>query len=251
MTDQVAWTTRQLRGKKMFAIQWITANSTIFFAGRADHVIVYWGFHTGILTPCIDPTGELGHPNDEAIPDHSVVAVQATKYAFTSLHEGGSLHLWGKHFWGGKLPTTYERLFFSPKLPCGPCDLVSHSKWERQKLTIFMNLGEARFAGETVRQNYLLRSRITKSNKNKTQHDQGKVRHGTQAPPGQEPGARPIRGWRVPRKCNPHTVHLQPCSKIKLYELGAAQKLEGMLQEYNKSYGESNGFKPTTCHSLP
>ena len=76
--------------------------------------------------------------------------------------------------------------FFSPKLPCGPCDLVSHSEWERQKLTIFMNLGEARFAGETVRQSYLLRSRITKSNK--TQHDQGKARHGTQAPPGQEPG---------------------------------------------------------------
>ena len=54
---------------KLFAIQWITANSRIFFAGRADHVIVYWGFHTEILTPCIDPTGELGHLNDEANPN--------------------------------------------------------------------------------------------------------------------------------------------------------------------------------------
>ena len=36
-----------------------------------------------------------------------------------------------------------------------------------------MNLGEARFAGETVRRSYM--------------GDQGKARHGTQAPPGQEP----------------------------------------------------------------
>ena len=76
--------------------------------------------------------------------------------------------------------------FFSPKLPCGPCDLVSHSEWERQKLTIFMNLGEARFAGETVRQSYLLRSRITKSNKNTTRPGQGPPRH----PGSPRPGAR-------------------------------------------------------------
>ena len=50
-----------------------------------------------------------------------------------------------------------------------------------------MNLDEALFAGETVRQSYNLRSRITRSNKEQTkkpQQDQGKARHGTQAPPG-------------------------------------------------------------------
>ena len=51
------------------AIQWITANSTIFFAGRADHAIVYWGFHTGILTLCCYPAGELGHPKEYTRPD--------------------------------------------------------------------------------------------------------------------------------------------------------------------------------------
>ena len=68
-------------------------------------------------------------------------------------------------------------IIFSPKLPCGPCDLVSHSEWERQKLTIYMNLGEARFAGETVRQSYLLRCRITNKNKNTTRPGQGPPRN--------------------------------------------------------------------------
>ena len=53
---------------EVFAIQWITANSTIFFAGRADHVIAYWGLHTGILTPCFNPAGELGPPKDRTDP---------------------------------------------------------------------------------------------------------------------------------------------------------------------------------------
>ena len=69
--------------------------------------------------------------------------------------------------------TTTNQGFFFPR----SC-LVVHATWS----------GEARFAGETVRPNYLLRSRITKNNKTKTQHNQGKARHGTQAPPGQEPG---------------------------------------------------------------
>ena len=54
---------------ELIAIQWIAANSTIFFAGRADHAIVYWGFHTGILTPCCYPAGELGHPREYVGPD--------------------------------------------------------------------------------------------------------------------------------------------------------------------------------------
>ena len=40
----------------------------MFIAGRADHVIVYWGNHTGILTPCFDPAGELKCPEDDANP---------------------------------------------------------------------------------------------------------------------------------------------------------------------------------------
>ena len=55
------------------AIQWITANSTIFFAGRADHVIVYWGFHTGILYLCCYSAGELGHPKEYTRPDSQKV----------------------------------------------------------------------------------------------------------------------------------------------------------------------------------
>ena len=54
--------------KEVFAIQWLTANSTMFFAGRTDHVVVYWGCRTGILTPCFDPAGELGCPEDDANP---------------------------------------------------------------------------------------------------------------------------------------------------------------------------------------
>ena len=54
--------------KEVFAIQWLTANSTMFIVGRADHVIVYWGNHTGILTPCFDPAGELKCPEDDANP---------------------------------------------------------------------------------------------------------------------------------------------------------------------------------------
>ena len=50
-------------------IQWITANSTTFFAGRADHAIVYWGFHTGILYLCCYSAGELGHPKEYTRPD--------------------------------------------------------------------------------------------------------------------------------------------------------------------------------------
>ena len=100
------------------------------------------------------------------LPLYSVVAVQATKYAFTSLHEGGSLHSWGKHLWGGKLPTTYER--------------VTGAKEVQSTHSAFAAL----FEDQTV------------------------------------------RAW------------------------GSA-KAGGMLPEYNKSYGESNGFKPTTCHSLP
>ena len=50
--------------EELFAIQWIAANSTIFFAGRADHAIVYWGVHTGILIPCCSPAGDLGHPTE-------------------------------------------------------------------------------------------------------------------------------------------------------------------------------------------
>ena len=75
-------------------------------------------------------------------------------------------------------------LFFSPKLPCGPCDLVSHSEWEEQKLTIFMNLGEARFAGETVRRNIRLRSWITKSQQKTNK---------TRARPATEPRLPPAR----------------------------------------------------------
>ena len=39
----------------------------------------------------------------------NVLAVQASKYAFTSLHKGGVLHSWGENFYGGKLPTSCER----------------------------------------------------------------------------------------------------------------------------------------------
>ena len=68
--------------------------------------------------------------------------------------------------------------------------LVVHATWsviesEETKLTICMNLGEARFAGETVRRSYNLRSWITGSHQK--QPEQGTTRHGTQAPPGQEP----------------------------------------------------------------
>ena len=46
-----------------------------------------------------------------------------------------------------------------------------------------MNLGEARFAGETVRLSYIqLKMEHRSKDKN-----QGPARHGTQAPPGQEP----------------------------------------------------------------
>ena len=57
----------------------------------------------------------------------------------------------------------------------GPCDLVSHSEWERQlqvkqwDKTIYWDPGSLEA-------------------KTKTQHDQRKARHGTQAPPGQKPG---------------------------------------------------------------
>ena len=61
----------------------------------------------------------------------------------------------------------WSYLFFFPKLPCGPCDLVSHSEWERQKLTIFINLGDARFAGETVRRKSRLRSWTKKQQETK------------------------------------------------------------------------------------
>ena len=44
------------------------------------------------------------------LPLCNVLAVQASKYAFTSLHEGGVLHSWGEKFYGGKLPTPYKRL---------------------------------------------------------------------------------------------------------------------------------------------
>ena len=74
--------------------------------------------------------------------------------------------------------------FFFPKLPCGPCDLVSHSEWEEQKLTIFMNLGDARFAGETVRRNSRLRSWITKSQQKTNK---------TRARPATEPRLPPAR----------------------------------------------------------
>ena len=53
---------------ELYAVQWLTASSTIMFAGRADHAIVYWGFHTGILTPCCYPAGELGHPKEFTEP---------------------------------------------------------------------------------------------------------------------------------------------------------------------------------------
>ena len=43
-------------------------NSTMMFAGRADHAVIYWGFHTGILTPRFYPGGELGHLKDFTEP---------------------------------------------------------------------------------------------------------------------------------------------------------------------------------------
>ena len=55
--------------EELFAIQWIAANSTTILAGRADHAIVYWGVHTGILAPCCSPAGDLGHPNEVTEPD--------------------------------------------------------------------------------------------------------------------------------------------------------------------------------------
>ena len=74
----------------------IQATASAFVAIKCTGEIVTWG--------CPASGGAI------RLPLYSVVAVQATKYAFTSLHEGGSLHSWGQHFWGGKLPTTYERL---------------------------------------------------------------------------------------------------------------------------------------------
>ena len=75
--------------------------------------------------------------------------------------------------------------------------LAVHATWsdkesEKEKATIDMNLGEARFAAETVRRNYHYRSWITISNKNTTEpgHDpprnpgspqQGARRHGPEA----------------------------------------------------------------------
>ena len=74
----------------------IQATASAFVAIKCTGEIITWG--------CPESGGAL------RLPLYSVVAVQATKYAFTSLHEGGSLHSWGQHFWGGKLPATYERL---------------------------------------------------------------------------------------------------------------------------------------------
>ena len=55
------------------------------------------------------------------------------------------------------------------------------------KRTIFMNLGEALFAGETVRQSYKLRSKITRSNKPTTT-----------TRPGQGPPRNPGSPWPEP-----------------------------------------------------
>ena len=74
----------------------IQATASAFVAIKCTGEIVTWG--------CPASGGAI------RLPLYSVVAVQATKYAFTSLHEGGPLHSWGERFWGGKLPTTYERL---------------------------------------------------------------------------------------------------------------------------------------------
>ena len=93
---------------------------------------------------------------------------------------GGGVPLWHSEI----LARRCLDVFFSPKLPCGPCDLVSHSEWEEQKLPIFMNLGDARFAGETVRRNSRLRSWITKSQQKTNK---------TRARPATEPRLPPAR----------------------------------------------------------
>ena len=35
--------------KEVFSIQWLTANSTMFIAERANYVVVCWKYHTGIM----------------------------------------------------------------------------------------------------------------------------------------------------------------------------------------------------------
>ena len=68
-----------------------------------------------------------------------------------------------------------------------------HATWsviaseKDKKQTIFMNLGDARFAGETVRRRLRLESWNTKKQqKQQKRPGQGPPRN--QAPPGQEPG---------------------------------------------------------------
>ena len=50
--------------KDLYNVQWLEANATMMFAGRSDLAVIYWGAHTGILTPLISPGGELGRPSN-------------------------------------------------------------------------------------------------------------------------------------------------------------------------------------------
>ena len=91
------------------------------------------------------------------LPLYSVVAVQASKYAFASLHEGGSLHSWGQHFWGGKLPAAYERLSGAREIKS------THSAFAAlfEDLTV-RAWGNAKAGGDTTRVSFFaLRADLT------------------------------------------------------------------------------------------
>ena len=98
-------------------VLWLTANSTMFIAGRANHVVVYWGFHTGILTPCFDPAGELRCSKDDANP----------------------------------YPKKEWRLFFFLRLPNGQYGPVSQLSRSEKCCTGPFNWSGAHCAGEKVK----------------------------------------------------------------------------------------------------
>ena len=77
--------------------------------GKAGTGAIAWYTRDGLEAAGLEAVGGSLYREHRSTTRRSTV-IGIHKYAFISLHEGGSLHSWGQHFWGGELPATYERL---------------------------------------------------------------------------------------------------------------------------------------------
>ena len=106
-----------------------------------------------------------------------------------------------------------------------------------------MNLGEARFAGETVRQSQLLRSRITKKNRNTKRPGQGPPRNpGSPRPEARRHGPDKHNTTQVDPRLNGLALAsaFQPRTQRATYE----ERVELKRSKHNKAVHRSDGCTP-------